>query len=513
MITREGKKFLFLVLMVFISTVCLWSQTDTNQNPNGYNKFYYPSGKLSSEGPMRDGKPDGYWKTYHTNGNIKSEGNRKDFQLDSTWKFYNDKGKITYEYTYKAGKKTGPVRTYNSEGWLESEDSYVNNIKDGTCITFYKNGAQQKVTKFIEGREEGVAYEYDSTGTIITIIEYKAGFIKSLERINRTDASGKKQGLWKDFWPNGKVKTEVRYLDDLKHGYFKEFNEVGNLVNITKWEYGKLVKNPPELSKIETKITYHDNGKPKLIGSYKDGIPEGVFREYSPDGQIVAGEVYKDGVLIGEGIFDAQGREQGPWKEYHDTGELKAEGEYLNGVRINSWKFYHVSGKIDQQGKYDKRGRPIGDWKWFYDSGQALREESYMDGIRNGIMIEYDEKGNTITQGEYIDGLKEGKWIFRIDDYYEEGIYVAGERNGIWLHRYTSNDKKRFEGNYVNGQPDGEHVYWHEDGKLWKKGKFIYGRKDGDWKYYDELGVLILTITYKDDVEIKFDGVKIKPEN
>jgi antitoxin component YwqK of YwqJK toxin-antitoxin module len=56
-------------------------------------------------------------------------------------------------------------------------------------------------------------------------------------------------------------------------------------------------------------------------------------------------------------------------------------------------------------------------------------------------------------------------------------------------------------------------MYWHEDGKLWKKGKFIYGRKDGDWKYYDELGVLILTITYKDDVEIKFDGVKIKPEN
>jgi antitoxin component YwqK of YwqJK toxin-antitoxin module len=253
MITREGKKFLFLALMVFISTVCLWSQTDTNQNPNGYNKFYYPNGKLSSEGPMRDGKPDGYWKTYHTNGNIKSEGNRKDFQLDSTWKFYNDKGKITYEYTYKAGKKTGPVRTYNSEGWLESEDSYVNNIKDGTCITFYKNAAQQKVTKFIEGREEGVAYEYDSTGTIITIIEYKAGFIKSLERINRTDASGKKQGLWKDFWPNGKVKTEVRYLDDLKHGYFKEFNEVGNLVNITK------IRRSFQKLKLRLRITITEN--------------------------------------------------------------------------------------------------------------------------------------------------------------------------------------------------------------------------------------------------------------
>jgi len=108
MIKRDATRFLFLVLILFFSTIRLCSQTDANQNPNGYNKFYYPNGKLSSEGPMRDGKPDGYWKTYHTNGNIKSEGNRKDFQLDSTWKFYNDKGKITYEYTYKEQRKQVP---------------------------------------------------------------------------------------------------------------------------------------------------------------------------------------------------------------------------------------------------------------------------------------------------------------------------------------------------------------------------------------------------------------------
>jgi len=34
-------------------------------NPNGYNKFYYPNGQISSEGMMRNGKPDGYWITYY----------------------------------------------------------------------------------------------------------------------------------------------------------------------------------------------------------------------------------------------------------------------------------------------------------------------------------------------------------------------------------------------------------------------------------------------------------------
>lgn len=509
-------RFAFLILFIsgIIFPAFVHAQPGGQQpaNPNGYNKFYYENGKLSSEGPMRDGKPDGYWKTYHQNGKIKSEGNRKSFELDSTWKFYNEQGKLTFEYTYRDGKKNGPLRTYNAEGWVETEDMFVNNMKQGTTKTFFKGGKVQKTIPFVEGREEGKGFEYDTSGTIIGITEYKAGFIKSSERLNRRDANGLKQGTWKEFWPNGKVKTEAYYMADKKHGYYKEFNEFGNLVNITKWDNGVLVKNPPELAKIETRITYHPNGRPKEIGNYKDSVPEGVFRIYDTTGTIVAAEVYKDGILIGEGVYDAAGREQGHWKEYYETGEIKGEGDYKDGVRVGQWKFVYQDGKTDQIGKYDQKGRPTGTWKWYYENGQMLREETYTDGLRNGTMTEYDEDGNIITQGEYIDGLKEGHWFFQIDDYREEGDYTAGERNGTWKHTYTSNGKPRFEGVFINGVPDGEQTWWHENGKVWQKGKFIYGRKEDDWRYFDEEGMLILTITYKDDVEIKFDGVKVKLE-
>ena len=50
---------------------------DEKIDPNGYNKFYYPNGNLSSEGRFENGKPEGYWKNYYENGNLKSEGNRK----------------------------------------------------------------------------------------------------------------------------------------------------------------------------------------------------------------------------------------------------------------------------------------------------------------------------------------------------------------------------------------------------------------------------------------------------
>ncbi|MBL7883037.1 MAG: hypothetical protein JNL69_03140, partial [Bacteroidia bacterium] len=89
-------RYFFILYPLFLVSISIKAQAPKNVDPNGYNKFYYENGKLSSEGLMRDGKPDGYWKTYSPNGTLKSEGNRKNFQLDSTWKFYNEQGKLAF---------------------------------------------------------------------------------------------------------------------------------------------------------------------------------------------------------------------------------------------------------------------------------------------------------------------------------------------------------------------------------------------------------------------------------
>jgi antitoxin component YwqK of YwqJK toxin-antitoxin module len=198
--------------------------------------------------------------------------------------------------------------------------------------------------------------------------------------------------------------------------------------------------------------------------------------------------------------------------EYHLNGALKAEGEYLNGKKIGPWIFYHTNGKLEQKGKYDKKGQPQGEWKWYYEDTRILREETYIDGLANGTMTEYSDDSiqKTITKGDLVDGLKEGPWFFEMTDYREAGTYKADKREGPWKHMYTTNGKIRFEGNYTDGQPDGKHIYYYENGNIREEGKYIFGRKEGDWKYFDEEGMLILTITYKDDVEVKFDGMKIK---
>ena len=80
------------LILILHFTFCILHFTFSQDSikTNGYQKFNYPSGVISSEGTMKNGKPDGNWKSYYENGKLKSEGNRKNFEIDSTWKFYNE---------------------------------------------------------------------------------------------------------------------------------------------------------------------------------------------------------------------------------------------------------------------------------------------------------------------------------------------------------------------------------------------------------------------------------------
>jgi antitoxin component YwqK of YwqJK toxin-antitoxin module len=503
----------FFKALLLIIPVGLFAQPVQEVNTNGYNKFYYDNGKLSSEGTMRDGKPDGYWKTYSQNGTIKSEGNRKDYKLDSVWKFYSEQGKIAFEFNYKEGKKNGLKKTYDTkEGILLIAENYENDVKEGLTTTYYKDGKIKETIPFVAGKEEGQGFEYDPDGTILTLTQYKMGFIQKSEIINRKDKNGLKQGLWKEFYPNGMVKTEVTYTDGKMSGYLKEYSLKGSLTNTTKYIDGVLQTDAPELAKLDVKTAYYDNGAVRYTATYKDGVAEGIQREFSPEGKVINAKVYVGGTLTGEGILDTAGRKQGPWKEYHPNGVLKSKGVYLNGKRVDDWTFYFANEKTEQKGKYDKKGRAQGPWKWYYESGNILREENYRNNLQDGLMTEYSDSGKVITKGEYLDGLKEGPWILELQEYREEGSYKADKRDGEWKHYYTLTNQLRFEGKFVDDVPDGMQFFYYPDGKLKQKGKYVGGLKEGNWEFYDEDGFLFLTILYKNDIELRFDGVKVVPE-
>jgi len=91
---------------------------------------------------------------------------------------------------------------------------------------------------------------------------------------------------------------------------------------------------PKKLSDIFEILHYYKSGNLQLKGYSKTAYPS------------------KDGF---EGIVYL----------YYETGEVKEERYYSEGVREGVWKSFHKSGKIKTKGKY-RNGEKVGVWKTFY---------------------------------------------------------------------------------------------------------------------------------------------------
>lgn len=495
--------YLFSLLLFFIGT--------SFAQPLEFTEFEYENGVVSSSGYMKNGKPEGYWKTFYPSGVLKSEGNRVNHQLDSIWKFYAEEGTINQLITYEEGKKNGVKKSFFEDGTLQRQEKFKQDILVDTVLKFHPSGGLAEmipIDSLGKGKEQGTGYEYaEDDGRVIAVVQYSNGYISGRERINRKDKFNQKQGMWRYFYPSMVAKEEGRYKNDKKNGYWKTYDTQGNLLETLKYEDGILIPDPEELAKLDIRREYHSNAQVKSVGSYNKGVKEGVHREYSMDGNVTAAKIYSKGKVIGQGIVDAEGRRQGPWKEFYETGELRSEGSYKQGLREGDWIFYYRDGKEEQRGSYYK-GKPEGDWKWTYNNGQTWREESFIDGYEEGLAVEYNDTGKVVSKGNYLAGEREGDWVIDLGDHREEGAYVAGQQQGIWK-AYFPSGKLKNEGKYEQGRESGKHTEYYVSGQIREVGLYKFGLKEGDWYTYNEEGIQTSLITYKQGKPIRIDGEKV----
>jgi antitoxin component YwqK of YwqJK toxin-antitoxin module len=310
---------------------------------------------------------------------------------------------------------------------------------------------------------------------------------------------------------------EGMYKDDKKNGYFKEYTENGDLISVSKYVNDVKQEEAEEVTKLDVQNEYYPDGKIKVSATYRNGIPEGIKREYSHDGLIRNSFLYKNGIITGEGIIREDGSRDGHWKEFYEDKTLKSEGDYKDGKQVGEWKYFYPNGKLEQAGKYSNSGKLLGTWKWYYDTGQLLQEEEYTNGVKDGMHTEYDESQKVVEEGEYVNGLEDGPWFVISGDYLERGTYRDGLKNGMWKTYFLFPKEAKtdsilsFSGNFIEDNPDGKHVYYWDNGKIKDEGFYIMSKKEGDWILYNYDGTPFLIITYRNGVETKYDGVKIKP--
>ena len=515
------KKLIWMIMMCRLVAVAplMGQGTETDSM---FVQYYYPNGQVSSEGIMKGGQPDGYWKTYFVTGVIKSEGKRTNYLLDSTWNFYNQAGELSQTISYSIGEKNGYSVSYRydnpvnpGQATIVSKELYVNGKKEGNSFYYHPTGELKQVVLYKVNKKHGVAREFNTDSVVVSVLQYNDNYLVDRERINRTDQKGQKQGTFRDYYANGKVKKEEHYLEDQLHGYYREFDGNGNLVMALRYERGKIVEEIDEDLRelLDMKSTYDEQGRLVFTGGYKEDVPIGIHRFYDTAGVVMNAYLYNDvGQKTAEGVIDEQGIRKGPWTDLYPTGETRAKGTYNNNRKSGSWTYYYKSGGVEQKGRFE-RGRYQGLWLWYYPNGNTWREESYFNGREDGLFVEYDRTGGILTKGDYIDGEKNGEWIYQVGDHEERGSYVIGLREGIWKY-YYKNGVLKYEGHYSQGNPEKRHKYYYPSGVLKEEQFYVMGFREKNWKKYDEGGNLVMTITYRKNIEQRINGIRIRlPES
>lgn len=497
-------------LIIFLISILILS-TGFSQNDTIEKIFYHETGSVSSKGKMLNGKPIGYWKTYYSNGILKTEGNRDNLQLSGTWRFYRRNGDLMKEIDYNNGIKNGPTRIYNDSCKLVIEEMYADDVLHGKTKSFYRDTTILKsIVPYKNGIKEGVAYEFAKDGRIITMTTYDHGFIKKKEKINRKNALGK-QSTWREFYPaDSSLKREIRYKNDIYHGYYKEYDRDGKLILALLYIDGIIQENPEELTALELRKTYYENGTVKTEETYNYlGEKEGTSKSFGKRGEIEEARIYSKGVLLAKGKLNKKGERIDYWEFYYLSEKLRGKGEYKEGRKTGMWIYYHENGKLEQKGKYAKGEKAHGDWIWYYSNGEIWREESFWKGKEDGLATEYSDSSTVVSKGEYIDGKKDGLWYYELGDHREEGNYIEGEKEGEWIY-YFPNKKINFRGSYINGDPNGKHIYYYINGKAKREEYYELGFEEGTWRSYDEFGNLTLTSFWEGGKEVRIDKKKVK---
>tara|TARA_Y100001936_G_scaffold253082_1_gene315693 strand:+ start:1502 stop:2479 length:978 start_codon:yes stop_codon:yes gene_type:complete len=291
----------------------------------------------------------------------------------------------------------------------------------GDCKTINLNDLEERNGSYYDSNSNALI-----TGQLIT--KYSSGKIHTIMNFNQ----GILHGAYEEYNIDGKL---------LEKGYYK--NGKLNGTYITYWdEYNTMNSGDSVVNRVpknsKNNESYWHNALSKTIGrqvtieTYKDGILNGLFEEYYPNGQLKTKVIYKNG------------RKDGLYESYWNNGQEKAKNIYKNGIiKDGTYKWFWKNSQLHLVRTY-KNGKLEGLYKAFYKHGQLRNTGEYSNNYKNGIFESY-----------WFNGQLRGKEIFRY------GIRVDGDFISYWY-----NGKILERGTYKNGKLEGAYYLFFKNGKL-----------------------------------------------
>lgn len=520
------------------------------EKKTGYWRYFHPEhAYLMSEGRYNDNSMlDGEWTYYHENSVVSKKATFRNDTLQGPYFFYRDNGMISTKANYENGKavgeitmfyhsgnkkevfnfsneyRNGPAKDYYCSGQLSDEYGYKDGNLDGPAIGYYANGKKRQEVNFKEGKLDGNYTYYHENGKVSVQAAYKDGNLigkyvtyydnGTIKDQGEYDSEGKPAGEWKGFHRNGKPEKSLTFVDGKNHGNIDYYDEDGVLhytMAMHKGEQtgttyfdkqGKVLFTASDKKGNFSVTGYDPDGVKILEGKYVSGLEEGEWKYFHATGNVKHTRVYKKGVLTG------------PTKNYNEAGDVIRSAYYEDGEFEGLFTEYHNNGQKSNEG-YLRKGKEEGLWTRWYVNGTISLETYHMNGELNGYRTEYTTTGKKAQEEKYVDGL-----IYFTTSFDTTGKAHSyndlSKGSGTWATTFA-NGKKRYEAPvschgitgaakwffddgkvaseevWLDGERQGAFRSVYANGKLRTEGIYEKNLRSGIWKWYNEEGKLTST--------------------
>jgi antitoxin component YwqK of YwqJK toxin-antitoxin module len=348
---------------------------------------------------------------------------------------------------------------------------------------------RKTVKTFSSGSPQEVRY-YHGTDFVAREVFTEAGA--------RTVKGTIPDGVAREYYDNGRVKSEWHHKDNQRHGRKKSYYEDGTVHTEATFVNDQCHGT--------TKI-YHPNGQLQYEIPYHNGRWHGtVYRHYD------------SGARYSETLYSA-GAKHGVEKTWYANGVLKSTVTYSQGVLHGPASYYYLNNKQASVAAY-VAGKLDGLFKSFFESGAIEVERTYRAGRKHGKETRYYTDGTVRSVVMYADDAIEGNGQFFYTDGKKRSIISLKNGNGSeqkWypggalesivhiqankLHgtaeRFFDNGVTRSRIEYENGRRRGHAEAWYPNEQLRSRGTYNTART-GAWLFYFQNGDLLAHETYPD---------------
>lgn len=368
---------------------------------------YHTDGWLKKHTPYEAGVPHGMEKEYNDTGLVvtvsnyyrgvltrRERINRTDNfgYKQGNWKYFWPNGNLKMEVSYLNDKIHGFLKRYDENGNFLSVEKYdhdrlVEDAKETKQlerkVAYHSNGQPSIIASYYKGVPEGFRREFDEEGNVIRSYGYEDGWMR-YEGV--LDMNGKRQGLWKEYYKTGELRSQGKYVNSNPVGLWRYYF-TDNTVEIIG-EYDQKGRKTGEW------LWYYANGDTMVSANYAAGELDGEFVEFDEYGQVVSQGNY------------VEGTEEGQW--IYVNGGYTEKGSYYDGMRTGEWVIRYPDGKAACVIHYEQDVMH-GKYTSYWENGRVKLTGRYVGGLRDGAWFKYNEEGELILTTLYKDG-KEIKW-------------------------------------------------------------------------------------------------------